>query len=80
MKRNIHKFTRWYKCPLSRINPPSPYSSVSLMSGVSARSTPINCLLNIGTALNNAGVFNLIAQYTLLVEIDTTTKQVNVIC
>lgn len=66
--------------PLSRINPPSPYASVSLMSGVSARSTPINCLLNIGTALNNAGVFNLIAQYTLLVEIDTMTKQVNVIC
>lgn len=66
--------------PLSRINAPSPYAAVSLMSGVSARSTPINVLLNIGTALNNAGVFNLIAQYTSLVEIDTMTKQVNVIC
>lgn len=66
--------------PLSRINQPSPYAAVSLMSGVSARSTPINVLLNIGTALNNAGVFNLIAQYTCIIEIDTMTKQVQVIC
>lgn len=65
--------------PLSRINAPSPYASVSLMSGVSARSTPINVLLNIGTAFNSAMVFNLIAQYTLLIEIDTMTKQVSVI-
>jgi hypothetical protein len=66
--------------PLSRINAPSPYAAVSLMSGVSARSTPINVLLNIGTALNNAGVFNLIAQYTAVIEIDTATRQINVIC
>jgi hypothetical protein len=66
--------------PLSRINAPSPYSAVSLMSGVSARSTPINVLLNIGTAFNSAMVFNLIAQYTMLIEIDTMTKQVSVIC
>jgi hypothetical protein len=66
--------------PLSRINAPSPYSATSLMSGVSAASTPINCLLNVGTAFNSAMNFNLIAQYTLLVEIDTMTKQVNVIC
>lgn len=66
--------------PLSRINPPSPYAAVSLMSGISARSTPINVLLNVGTAFNSAMNFNLIAQYTLLVEIDTMTKQVNVIC
>lgn len=66
--------------PLSRINAPSPYASVSLMSGVSARSTPINVLLNVGTSFNSAMVFNLIAQYTLLVEIDTATKQVSLIC
>lgn len=66
--------------PLSRINAPSPYAAVSLMSGVSARSTPINVLLNVGTAFNSAMNFNLIAQYTLLIEIDTMTKQVNVIC
>jgi hypothetical protein len=66
--------------PLSRINAPSPYAAVSLMSGVSARSTPINVLLNVGTAFNSAMVFNLIAQYTLVVEIDTMTKQIQVIC
>ena len=65
--------------PLSRLNAPSPYASVSLMSGVSARSTPINVLLNIGTAFNSAMVFNLVAQYTQLIEIDTMTKQVMVI-
>jgi len=66
--------------PLSRINSPSPYAATSLMSGVSARSTPINALINVGTAFNSAMNFNLIAQYTLLVEIDTMTKQVNVVC
>jgi hypothetical protein len=66
--------------PLSRINAPSPYAAVSLMSGVSARSTPINVLLNVGTSFNSAMVFNLIAQYTMLIEIDTATKQVQVIC
>lgn len=65
--------------PLSRINAPSPYAAVSLMSGVSARSTPINVLLNIGTAFNSNMVFNLIAQYTMLIEIDTMTKQISVI-
>jgi len=66
--------------PLSRINSPSPYAATSLMSGVSVRSTPINALINVGTAFNSAMNFNLIAQYTLLVEIDTMTKQVNVVC
>lgn len=66
--------------PLSRINSPSPYASVNLMSGVSAASTPINVLLNVGTAFNSAMNFNLIAEYTALVEIDTMTKQVMVVC
>lgn len=65
--------------PLSKINSPSPYAQVSLMSGVSAAQTPINCLLNVGTAFNSAMVFNLIAQYTCLIEIDTMTRQVMVI-
>ena len=65
--------------PLSRLNAPSPYASVSLMSGVDCKGTPINVLLNIGTAFNSAMVFNLIAQYTQLIEIDTMTKQVLVI-
>jgi hypothetical protein len=66
--------------PLQRLNAPSPYTAVSLMSGVSARSTPINVLLNIGTSFNSAMVFSLVAQYTQLIEIDTMTKQVQVIC
>ena len=65
--------------PLARLNAPSPYASVSLMSGVDCKGTPINVLLNIGTAFNSAMVFNLIAQYTQLIEIDTMTKQVLVI-
>jgi len=66
--------------PLSRLNPPSPYAAVSLMSGVSAASTPINVLLNVGSSFNSAMNFNLIAQYTLLLEVDTMSKQVQVIC
>lgn len=66
--------------PLSRVNAPSPYQQVSLMSGVSAASTPINVLLNVGTAFNAAMNFYLVAQYTCLLEIDTMSKQVNVIC
>jgi hypothetical protein len=66
--------------PLSRLNPPSPYAAVSLMSGVSAASMPINVLLNAGTAFNSNMNFNLIAQYTCLLEIDVLSKQVQVIC
>lgn len=66
--------------PLSRINPPSPYQQVSLMSGVSAASMPINILLNSGSSFNSAMNFALIAQYTAILEIDSTTKQVRVIC
>lgn len=66
--------------PLSRVNAPSPYQQISLMSGVSASSTPINILLNAGTAFNVAINFSLIAQYTELIEIDAMTKQVRVIC
>lgn len=66
--------------PVQRLAQSSPYKSSSLMSGVSAASTPINVLLQVGTAFNTAFNFNLIAQYTCLVEIDTMTKQVRVIC
>jgi hypothetical protein len=66
--------------PLSRVNAPSPYQQASLMSGVSASATPINILLNAGTAFNTAMSFALIAQYTELIEIDAMTKQVRVIC
>lgn len=66
--------------PLARLNPPSPYQQVSLMSGISAQSTPINVLLNVGSSFNSAMNFFLIAQYTQLLEIDTMSQQVSVIC
>jgi hypothetical protein len=66
--------------PLSRVNAPSPYQQVSLMSGVDASSMPINVLLNAGTAFNSAMNFSLVAQYTAVLAIDTQSKQVSVIC
>ena len=66
--------------PLSRINAPSPYQQVSLMSGVSAASMPINILLNAGSSFNSAMNFSLVAQYTAVLEIDAATKQVRVMC
>jgi hypothetical protein len=66
--------------PLSRVNAPSPYQQVSLMSGVDASSMPINVLLNAGTPFNSAMNFALIAQYTAVLAIDTQSKQVSVIC
>lgn len=58
----------------------SPYAPTSLLSGVSAAQSPINVLLNIGTALNKATNFFLVAQYDEIIEIDTMSKQVNIIC
>lgn len=66
--------------PLSKINSPSPYSQVSLMSGADASSMPINVLLNAGSSFNSNMNFSLIAQYTQVLTIDTTSKQVAVIC
>lgn len=66
--------------PLARINAPSPYQQVSLMSGVSAASMPINVLLNAGSAFNSAMNFALVAQYTAIIQIDTMSKQVRVVC
>lgn len=65
--------------PLSRINQVSPYQQIALMSGVSAASTPINVLLNVGSSFNSSMNFYLIAQYTALLEIDVMTRQVSVI-
>jgi hypothetical protein len=66
--------------PLSRVNAPSPYQQVSLMSGVSAASMPINVLLNAGTTFNSNMSFALVAQYTALINIDPMSKQVSVAC
>lgn len=66
--------------PLSRVNNPSPYQQSSLMAGVSASSMPINVLLNVGTSFNSNMNFNLIAQYTCLLELDLVNGQTRVIC
>lgn len=66
--------------PLSKVVPSSPYSLTSLLSGVSAAQSPINVLLNIGTAVNSAMNFYLVAQYDEIIEINPMTRQVNIIC
>lgn len=68
-----------YAVPLSRVNAPSPYQQLGLLSGVSAASTPINVNMVIGTPTNNALNVNLIAEYSELLEIDTMSRQVRVI-
>jgi hypothetical protein len=66
--------------PCSRLNAVSPYQVSSLMSGVSAASTPINVLVNNGTAYGQAMSLSLIAQYTELIEVDPVTRQITVVC
>ena len=61
--------------PLSRLNPPSPYQSMSLLTGVSAQQTPIIVNLTSGSAFNSNMIFNLIAEYSAVIAIDTQTKQ-----
>lgn len=65
--------------PLSKLSGSNPYQSVSLLSGVSAASTPINVLVNIGTATGGIVNSQLIAQYDVLVEIDPMSKNIRVI-
>jgi len=65
--------------PVSRINAPSPYVQTSLLSGLSAQQTPVQVLLNAGTAFNSAMVFYLIAEYSAIIVLDPMTKQVSLI-
>lgn len=64
--------------PLNKINAVSPYQASALLSGTSAQQTPINVLLNSGSAFGATIVFYLIAEYTSLIHIDTVSKQVMV--
>jgi len=66
--------------PLEKTVPASPYALTSLLSGVSATQSPINVLLNIGTAFNSAMNFYLVAQYDEILEIIPAMRQVNVVC
>jgi hypothetical protein len=65
--------------PVSRINAPSPYVQTSLLSGLSAQQSPVQILLNAGTAFNSAMVFYLIAEYSAIIVLDPMTKQVSLI-
>ena len=65
--------------PLSKIQSPNPYQAVTLLSGVSAASTPINVLINIGSATDTAINCQLMAQYTILTEIDPVAKQIRLV-
>lgn len=65
---------------LNKVNPSNPYASTALLSGTSAASTPINVLLNTGTAFNSAMNFYLVAEYDAIIEIDPMMRQVNIIC
>jgi len=65
--------------PLSKLSGNNPYQSISLLSGVSAASSPINVLVNIGTALNSNMNCQLVANYDVLVEIDPMSKTIRLI-
>lgn len=65
--------------PLSKLSSRNPYQSVSLLSGVSAASAPINVLVNIGSSTNTAMNCQLIANYDVLAEIDPMTRNVQII-
>jgi hypothetical protein len=68
----------YFSMPLSKIAP-VPYSNNSLLSGVDASSTPITLVARIGTATAQGFGAYMIAEYSLLVEIDPMTKQIQVI-
>ncbi len=65
--------------PLEKIQSSNPYQAVTLLSGVSASSQPINVLVNIGNATHTIMAIFLIAKYTELIEIDPMSRQINVI-
>lgn len=69
----------YFSVPLSKLQSSNPYQAITLLSGVSAASTPISVLVNIGTSNQVAMNIQLVAQYTELIEIDPMTKSIRVI-
>lgn len=65
--------------PLSKLSSRNPYQAVTLLSGVSAASTPINVLVNIGTATAGGINSQLVAQYDVLAEIDPMSRTVQIV-
>lgn len=67
--------------PVSKIQPLNPYAPSSLLSGVSASSTPIIVNISMNSSTGLAQAFNLfcIAEYDVLINIDPMSRSVNVI-
>jgi hypothetical protein len=65
--------------PCSRLNPPNPYQTTALLSGLDCQQSPVTVNLNAGTNFNSAMIFNLIAEYSELIVIDVASKQVSVV-
>ena len=66
--------------PVSKLAVQSPNQQSALLSGVDASAAPINLLVNISDATNQACSVAMICQYSCLIEVDPMTRQVNVIC
>lgn len=62
--------------PISKLQGFNPYQSVSLLSGVDSSLSPILLQLTSNTATATAYNVNLIAEYSLVLEIDPMTRQV----
>lgn len=65
--------------PMNRVQSDDPYKPSSLLSGVDAASTPLLATIRIGTATAQAFNATMLAQYTVLIEIDPMTRQVNIV-
>ena len=65
--------------PVSKVQPMNPYAPSSLLSGVSASSTPIIANINIGTATGQAYNVFVVAEYDVLISVDPMSRSVNVI-
>jgi hypothetical protein len=65
--------------PCNRIVPNNPYSLTSLMSGLNAAQTSIIAQIQIGSSTNSAMNCYLVCQYSEIIEIIPSLRQVNVI-
>ena len=65
--------------PVSKIQNMDAYAPTSLLSGVSASSTPLICNINIGTATGQAYNVFVVAEYDVLIKIDPMSRTAQVI-
>lgn len=65
--------------PMNRVQSDDPYKHSSLLSGVDCASTPLLATIRIGSPTAQGFNATMLAQYTVLVEIDPITRQVNIV-